>query len=119
MDILVVDDDQDVLDLLRDYLQAEGHAVSLADRTAKALECLQQANPTLVFLDVRLGQEDGIDLLKRIRKDFPRVAVVMMTGFKDAELVVEAFREGALDCVLKPFNFEYLKLHILSRFKAA
>lgn len=115
MDILVVDDDPEVLDMLKAFLEENGHSVARADSAQKALEKIRERNPRLVFLDVRLPDQDGIDLLKTIKSGHPQTAVVMMTGFKEAELVVDAFRQGAMDCILKPFNLEYLKLHVLSR----
>lgn len=115
MDILVVDDDRETLDLIRTFLETNGHSVATAASAREAFDHLDQKKPHFILLDVRLPDQDGIEVLKSIKEKRPDLPVVMMTGFKEAEMVVEAFRRGAMDCLLKPFNFEYLKNHILAR----
>ena len=115
MDILVVDDDRDVLDVLKMFLESSGHSVAVAAKAKPALEMLEQKQPKLIFLDLRLPDQNGLDVLKTIKSKYPGIVVVMMTGFREADQVVEAFRQGAIDCILKPFNFEYIKLKVLSR----
>jgi DNA-binding response OmpR family regulator len=117
MKILVVDDNFETLELIRAFLQGDGHVVMPASRGDEALAALDKDKADLVMLDIRLPDTDGIEVLKAMRSKHPDVPVVMMTGFKEAELVVDAFRQGAIDCLLKPFNFEYLKQHILPRVK--
>lgn len=115
MDILVVDDDTETIELICTFLENNGHAIEVAATGRAALEKLGNKPPRLLMLDIRLPDVDGLDVLQQVRSKFPQVAVVMMTGFKEAELVVEAFRRGAMDCLLKPFNFDYLKHHVLAR----
>jgi len=97
------------------FLKSEGHTVSTAFTGTKGLEALEQKKPDLVIADIRLPDQSGLDILKTIKSKHPQVPVVMITGFKDAESVLDAFRHGAMDCLLKPINFDYLRLHILSR----
>jgi DNA-binding response OmpR family regulator len=115
LDVLLVDDDRETVELVRTFLENNGHTVQDAGTAREALEKIAARPPRLLLLDIRLPDRDGREVLTEVRAKYPQVAVVMMTGFKEAELVVEAFRHGAMDCLLKPFNFDYLKNHILGR----
>lgn len=116
MNILVVDDDQEILKVLEIFFKSLNHQTVTASTAA---ECLKQAvvsEPDMVFLDIRLPDKDGIDVLKEIKQISKNLPVVMITGYKEAEKVIEAFRYGALDCLLKPFNFDYIK-NLLSQIR--
>lgn len=115
MKILVVDDDAEARELLKVFLESEGHNVVLLEKGEQVVKTVLQEQFALVLLDIHLPDIDGIELLKRIHKVDSKLPVMMITGFKEAEKVISAFREGAVDCVLKPLNFEYLKSSILSR----
>ncbi|OGS11327.1 MAG: hypothetical protein A2386_08415 [Elusimicrobia bacterium RIFOXYB1_FULL_48_9] len=62
-----------------------------------------------------LPEKDGLALLKEIKELDKDVAVAMITAYKDAERVIEAFRLGAIDCLLKPFNVDYIVNTVLPR----
>ena len=115
MDILLVDDDPDMREVLGTFLTGGGHRVTAADRAQQALQHLRQKPFQFVLLDILMPEQNGVDLLKTIKAAFPQVVVVMMTASKDSELVMEAYRQGALDCLLKPIDMEYLKTQILDR----
>jgi len=110
--ILVVEDDPDVATILRDRLQAMGHEVMTAADGQAALDTLQQAAPSLMFLDIELPKLNGIEVLKRVHKDLPELPVVVMTAYGTIQRAVEAMKEGATDFVTKPFDNEYLNLVI-------
>lgn len=65
--------------------------------------------PNVIFLDIRLPDRDGIKVLREIKQINKNAPVVIITGYKEAEKVIEAFRYGSADCLLKPFNFDYMK----------
>ncbi|PKM93009.1 MAG: hypothetical protein CVU80_00425 [Elusimicrobia bacterium HGW-Elusimicrobia-4] len=115
MKILVVDDDTEIKELLKNFLESDGHTVVLIDKGEPAIKTVLNETFAMILLDVNLPDIDGIELLKKIRKVDAELPVVMITGFKDAEKVIAAFREGAVDCLLKPLNFEYLKTSVLNR----
>ncbi|MEW6556654.1 MAG: response regulator [Elusimicrobiota bacterium] len=115
MKILVVDDDAEARELLKVFLESEGYSVVLLEKGEAVVKTVLQEPFALVLLDINLPDIDGIELLKKIRKVDSELPVMMITGFKEAEKVISSFREGAVDCVLKPLNFEYLKSSILSR----
>ena len=115
MKILVVDDDAEIRELLKIFLESNGHTVVLIDKGAPVIKAVLNETFALVLLDVNLPDIGGIELLEKIHKVDAELPVVMITGFKDAEKVITAFRAGAVDCVLKPLNFEYLKTSVLNR----
>lgn len=115
MKVLVVDDDPEVQETLKAFLESNSLLVSVAENAEEALKKLVLEEPDLVLLDIVLPDKDGLQVLKEIRELDRKVSVVMITGYKEAEKVIEAFRLGAIDCLLKPFNFEYIKNNLLPR----
>ena len=112
---LVVDDDRDASELLATSLRQKGHEVDIVYLGKEGLTAVADKKPDAVFLDIRLPDLNGIEVLKMIKSMDPQMPVIMVTGFKDAEKVVNAFREGCLDCLLKPFNLDYLKNEVLPK----
>ncbi|HOW27632.1 MAG TPA: response regulator [Elusimicrobiota bacterium] len=115
MNILVIEDDITLLELVKTFLEGKGHDVTVTTRAKEALKLLDEKKPDLVLLDIQLPDQNGLDTLSQIKSRFFDLSVVIMTGFKDAEVVVQAFRRGALDCLLKPLNLDYLQQSIISR----
>ncbi len=103
--ILVVDDEPDIRELIRDILEDEGYAVEVASSAAEAWERKQRFRPDLVLLDIWMPEVDGVTLLKQWAEqgqlDTP---VVMMSGHGTVETAVEATRHGARDFVEKPLS---------------
>lgn len=103
--ILVVDDEPDIRDLLRDILEDEGYRVEVAASAAEAREQRQRFRPDLILLDIWMPEVDGVTLLKEWSEagqlDAP---VVMMSGHGTVETAVEATRHGARDFVEKPLS---------------
>ena len=102
--ILVVEDDIDIATVLRDRLQSMGHDVRTAGDGMAALDALQQATPGLLFLDIELPKLNGMEVLKRVRKEWPDLPVIVMTAHGTIQRAVEAMKEGAADFVTKPFD---------------
>ncbi len=102
--ILVVDDDQDSCELLREIFSAEGWRVDTALNPAQALRVAEREKIDLVVSDVNLeSDQSGLDLLKDLRAQCP---VILVTGFGTLDAAVEAAREGAWDFISKPFKVE-------------
>src|SRR5438093_2714061 len=112
--ILVVEDDPDIATVLRDLLHAVGHEVMTVGDGKAALDALQQVAPGLLFLDVHLPDPklNGIEVLRRVRKEWPDLPAIVMTAFGSIPLAVEAMKEGATDFITKPFDLDYLNLVI-------
>ena len=102
--ILVVDDDQDSCDLLREIFCAEGWHVDTALSPSQAFNVAEKENFDLVVSDVNLeANQSGLDLLKDLRAQCP---VILVTGFGTLDSAVEAAREGAWDFISKPFKVQ-------------
>jgi len=102
--ILVVDDDQDSCDLLREIFCAEGWHVDIALTPSKAFSVAEKEKIDLVVSDVNLeANQSGLDLLKDLRAQCP---VILVTGFGTLDSAVEAAREGAWDFISKPFKVQ-------------
>src|SRR5690606_1816730 len=72
----------------------------------EALLALQGARPAVLVTDIRMPGRDGLSLLNRIRKDYPEIAVIVMTAFSDLSSTVAAFQRGAYDYLTKPFDID-------------
>src|SRR6185369_4604727 len=102
--ILVVDDDQDSCDLLREIFCAEGWHVDTALSPSQAFSVAEKEKIDLVVSDVNLeANQSGLDLLKDLRAQCP---VILVTGFGTLDSAVEAAREGAWDFISKPFKVQ-------------
>jgi DNA-binding NtrC family response regulator len=108
--ILVVDDQEPICQFVSKALTDSGYEVWTADSGRKALERLAEAPPDLILLDLKLGDIDGIDILKRAKEMYKELPVIMMTAHGDVGSAVEAMKAGALDFVTKPLNLEQLQM---------
>jgi len=102
--ILIVDDEPDIREILKDRLEGYGYRVITAEDGQKALEKVDEDGPDLTLLDVRMPGMDGIDVLKRMKERDPDILVVMITAYGTIELAVEAMKCGAYDFITKPLN---------------
>jgi len=107
--ILVVDDEQDICNVLTVFLRKEGHDTDTAKLGHDVPAKIKEKKPSLVFLDIKLPDMDGIEVLKKIKEIDNETPVIMITAFRDAERVSSAFRLGAYDCIFKPFDFNCIK----------
>jgi DNA-binding NtrC family response regulator len=107
--ILVVDDEADIRELVRDILSEEGYAVEAAANAAEARAACARHAPDLVLLDIWMPDTDGISLLREWQQTQAMTApVVMMSGHGTVETAVEATRLGAIDYVEKPLSLAKL-----------
>ncbi len=100
--LLVVDDDRQVLESMTDWLRDQGFTVDASSGYTDALEWLRKKAYDLALVDVRLQDGDGYDLLEQVRRYYPSIPVVLITGYGDADAAVEALRAGAADYLTKP-----------------
>ena len=111
--ILVVDDELQIRELLAVYLGREGYRVSTAATSEETMRLLSESQVDLVVLDIRLEEEDGMDLLSKIKTQHPRLRVVMLTGLGFIEeLLQEANQHGADGYVSKVLPLDELLLAI-------
>lgn len=104
MRILIVDDERNIRLTLKDILEDEDYETLQAERGELALELLHEHSVDLVILDVKLPGMDGIDVLKEIRKAWPGLDVLMISGHGTIETAVEAVKLGAYDFCEKPLS---------------
>lgn len=111
--ILIVDDEISILDSLGGILEDEGFETIRAENGEEALNRLNEAIPDLVLLDIWMPPGiDGLEVLKRIRLDYPFLPVVMMSGHGTIETAVKATKLGAHDFIEKPLSLEKVVLTI-------
>lgn len=103
---MVVDDEQGIRQVLQDVLGDEGHQVFAVEDGFQALEILEQEAVDLVILDVWLPNMGGIDVLKRVRKGWPDIEVVVISGHANINMAVQAVKIGAFDFLEKPLSLE-------------
>ncbi len=106
--VLVVDDDYLIRFMLNRYLQQEGLTVSLAESGEEAIELMEEDHFDMVITDMEMGLVNGLDVIRYIRKHKDDVVIVMITGRDSHKLKEEAFKAGADDFLLKPFNLSRL-----------
>jgi len=112
--ILLVDDEIEILDALTEHLEGEGYAVTRALDGGEALLKVQNERPDLVLLDLGLPGINGLEVLRRLRRDHPRIPVVMLTGLDDEALARSTLQMGAVDYIRKPFDLGRLGTVVLA-----
>jgi NtrC-family two-component system response regulator AlgB len=118
MNLLLVDDEISLRRTLRITLESMGHTVAEAASSEQAREQLRRQTFDLTFLDLRLGREQGLDLLPKLHEEAPEMGVVVVTAFASVDSAVEAMRRGAFDYLPKPFTPDQLRL-VLQRWESA
>ena len=108
--ILVVDDDENLRWVLKTQLEELGYMVSTAADGEQALAVMEKEAPALVLTDLKMPRISGMELLDRIRVEYPEVPVVMITAFGTIQSAVQAMRAGAYDYLTKPIDYEELSL---------
>ena len=106
--VLVVDDDRILLSALERDLRARGLTVLPAPTTERALELARARRPDCALVDLCIGDESGIDLLRELRSEQPELLVVLLTGHGVVQNVVDAFHGGAVDFLQKPVGGQQL-----------
>jgi DNA-binding NtrC family response regulator len=108
--ILVVDDEADMRELLKDELAERGHRVDIAANGRDALKKLSETDYAVVLTDLRMQGLQGLELLGEIKRDHPGTNVIIMTAFGSVESAIEAMKQGAYDYVTKPVKNEEMAL---------
>ena len=108
MKLMLVDDEERFLTTTQKLLAKKGHDVLTATSGMEALEILKQKNMHVVVLDVKMPGMDGIETLKEIKRRFPLVEVIMLTGHATVESAVDGLKSGATDYLMKPTEIDDL-----------
>ena len=108
MKMMLVDDEERFLSTTKKLLERKGIDVLTATSGPEALEILREHNVHVVILDVKMPGMDGIATLKQIKRQYPMVEVIMLTGHATAESAVEGLKSGAADYLMKPAHIDEL-----------
>jgi len=106
--VLVVDDDSQIRSLLADLLKENGYESRQAKTAGAALEAVAKQRPDLVMMDVKLPDQDGLDLLRQMKRERPELEIIVMTAFGGSSSAIKAMEHGAYDYVTKPFEIDDL-----------
>ncbi len=110
--ILTVDDDPHLLALIEHHIHEWGYIHRGAGSSSEMWEGLKQTIPTVILLDIALGDADGIDLVSQLKQRFPSVPIIMITANATIEAAVKSLKNGAYDFLCKPLNFDRLHIEI-------
>lgn len=108
MKMMLVDDEERFLSTTKKLLVRKGYDVLTAASGVEALENLSAHNVHVVVLDVKMPGMDGIETLREIKKRFPLVEVIMLTGHATVEAAVDGLKAGATDYLMKPADIDEL-----------
>ena len=108
MRIMLVDDEERFLSTTRKLIEKKGTPVVTATSGMEALEKLRMETVHVVILDVKMPGMDGIETLKEIKRQFPLVEVIMLTGHGTVESAVDGLKSGATDYLTKPTDINEL-----------
>jgi two-component system KDP operon response regulator KdpE len=111
VEILLIDDDNNLTQLLGEYLNSQGLTVRVANDGQEGLRALFDRRPAIVLLDITMPNRDGMETLKRIR-EVSDVPVIMLTAIGEEASILKSFSLGVDDYVTKPFSFAQLVARI-------
>jgi DNA-binding NtrC family response regulator len=107
--VVITDDEAAILQLVTQFSRGLGHTPIPCQTGAEGLAAIREHKPELLIVDLRIGEIDGMDIIKQCRIDSPGTAIIMITGHGSVETAVEAMRLGAFDYLTKPFDLPDLK----------
>lgn len=102
--IVIIDDESSILELMSKLCRSVGHTVVPCLTGVEGLAAVRTSAPDLIIVDLRIGDMNGLDIVKTCRADAPNAPVIMVTGHGSVETAVEAMRLGAFDYLTKPFD---------------
>ena len=108
--VLVVDDDESLRRITQMQLEEAGYAAVTAANGDEALRMIEEDAPALVITDLKMPGISGIELLRKVREQYPQTAVVLVTAFGTVQTAVAAMKAGAYDYITKPIDYEELLL---------
>ncbi len=106
--IIIVDDDQDIRENTVDLLSTQYKHIKSFDSPITALNCIDKHTPAIVLTDLRMPDGDGLEFTQRIKLIDPNLPVILMTGYGDISIAVDAMKHGVYDFIEKPVDVDYL-----------
>ncbi|PKN66029.1 MAG: sigma-54-dependent Fis family transcriptional regulator [Deltaproteobacteria bacterium HGW-Deltaproteobacteria-15] len=108
--ILIVDDEPNIRKTLATCLSIEGHAVTSVSNPGDAVEEAKRHSFDMAFVDLRLGDEDGMNLIPQLLAELPWIKIVVITAYATIETAVQAMKTGAADYIAKPFTPDQIRV---------
>jgi DNA-binding NtrC family response regulator len=115
--LLLVDDDETLIDTMKQRFQRRGFTVSSAGNATEAIELASHTHFDVALLDLHLPDLGGIELLAKIKELLPEIEAIMLTAHGSMETAIQAMKVGAYDYLTKPFHFNELEVHIQKAFE--
>lgn len=114
--ILIIDDDLAICELIKINLELMGYSCDFATDPVRGYALIKQENPSLVILDVMMGEVSGYDVAKKIRsnEEISKTPIIMLTALGELNNKLEGFNSGVDDYMVKPFEIEELKARVLA-----
>lgn len=112
--LLVVDDEADICDFVRNFFKERNFEVLVAHNGRDAVSLVKTGSPDVALLDITMPVMDGIETLKQIRKVNNSLKIIMVTAVNDNEKAEEARRHGVVDYITKPLLLEQLEHIVLT-----
>lgn len=109
LSIIALDDDADFREYLRGVLEGEGHQVRLASNPEEFFRLADEKLPDLVLLDIKMGKHSGEETLDELRRRWPRLCVIIATGYPSLETMRNTFKQDVFDYLSKPFSLSELR----------
>ena len=110
--ILIVEDELEIIELLRDYLKKKGYEVASASNANDAIKKVEETDYDLIISDLMMGETNGLELLNAVKKIREDAVVIIITAFGTIETAVEAIKRGAYHFVTKPFKLSDIEVII-------
>ena len=115
--ILVVDDDQAIITTMKAILEDEGYTVDVAASGREAIQKTEASTYNLALLDIRLPDVEGVELLKLMKDNVPRIRKIMVTGYPSIQNAVTALNQNADAYLIKPLDIEKLLTTVKDQLK--
>jgi len=109
LNVVALDDDPDFREYVQDVLEGEGHAVRVAATPDDCYALCEESLPDVLLLDIKMGRHSGAEVLEEIRRRWPRLCVVVVTGYPTLETMRTTFKQDVYDYLEKPFSMEELR----------
>ena len=116
--MLVVDDEIEICDFLKTFFEERSYKVFTALTGESAIQLVDQENPAIVLLDIKMPGLDGIEVLRRIKTFHPEVKVIMVTAIETRDKIDDASRLRPDNYITKPLSLEYLETDVKDKLES-
>ncbi len=112
LQILIAEDEENIGDLLLELLQSEDREITVVTNGLDAIRKLKEHPYDLLITDLMMPKVDGMEVIRRAKKLYPDILVIIITGYASLETAIQAVKEGAYDYLRKPFRLDELKISV-------